>query len=201
MTLTRTFTGLSDRLDEAFRAVASLQREASDKPKRDDIALVHILSEGADTLHGWLADALEQAGEAERSVAPPVDLDRARAALAAVNEAAFRADDAFAELLPFARVAEVLAVPTERGDAWRDWSFDVIEAATHCREQLDQLARALFACWQELAERTAIGSVSVQQTNIGRQVFRRPEAAADRAPKANGGELRWASELTSTEEG
>ena len=184
MSLRKTFEELCDRLDDLFRAVDRLQKEARDKPAGDDVALAQILDRQADDLHGWLAEASGAAAAALQAVGPPVDLERARLSLLAAQEhCSARFAETVSDVLSYDRLDEVRGVPLERGDKWRDWSEDVTEALGACRERLDALTQAFFLCWQELSERVALGGVSVQATNIGQQVMvPREEFVAEGSP-------------------
>jgi hypothetical protein len=180
--LRKTFDALCVQLDEMFRATDELQRAARDKPAQGDLALVRIFGEAADTLQGWLAEALEAAGAAAAAAEPPADLDRARVALAAANERVFRVVDGLADLVSYERIDELAGAGRELGGAWLDWAVGVRYALEQCREQLDLVAESFFACWQELAERATAGGVSVRATAIGQQLSTETLAAANRNP-------------------
>jgi hypothetical protein len=68
----------------------------------------------------------------------------------------------------------------EKGGAWRDWTVHVRRAMDRCHRPIDDLNDALFGCWQELADRVGIGTVSVRATNIGQQItIPQAESAVD----------------------
>ena len=59
----------------------------------------------------------------------------------------------------------------ERGRAWRDWAANVRKGLDHCRGPMDDVNRALFTCWQGVAGRTEVPSISLQFTNVGPQII------------------------------
>jgi hypothetical protein len=59
----------------------------------------------------------------------------------------------------------------ERGRTWRDWADHVRKGLEHCRGPMDEVNRALFRCWQEVAGRTELTSISLQFTNVGPHII------------------------------
>jgi len=70
----------------------------------------------------------------------------------------------------FDRLRRLQRFGREKRGAWRDWAVHVRKALDRCRQSMDDLNRALFGCWQELADRVGISTVSVQSTNIGQHI-------------------------------
>jgi hypothetical protein len=71
------------------------------------------------------------------------------------------------ELVSYERLADLSGLGRERRGEWLAWTGSVKQAIEDCRYPLDQAADALFACWQEIAERAGTSSVSVRTTNVG----------------------------------
>jgi hypothetical protein len=46
----------------------------------------------------------------------------------------------------------------------------VKQGVEHCRQPLEDAGKALAECWQELAERVGMTSVSVRTKNIGQKI-------------------------------
>jgi hypothetical protein len=70
----------------------------------------------------------------------------------------------------YARIRKIKRFGSEKRNAWRDWAAQVCKAVERCRQPIDDLNRAIFNCWQEVADRVGTSSVSVQTTNIGQQI-------------------------------
>jgi hypothetical protein len=136
-----------------FRAVDGLQRAVRDEPTANTLALVRILDDGADDVHGWLANALEAAQNADAAAAPPlVDLESAQAALVEAKGAYFVAAERLGTLLAPERLAEIEGAGRERGGDWREWAIGVHDALEQCRAQDRAIVPALFACFEEVSE-------------------------------------------------
>ena len=74
------------------------------------------------------------------------------------------------EMASYERIRRLRRFGLEKGAAWRDWVAHVHKALDRCHRPMDDLNRALFGCWQEVADRIGMSSVSVQTTNIGQQI-------------------------------
>jgi hypothetical protein len=83
----------------------------------------------------------------------------------------------------YGRLQRLCRFGREKGGAWRDWAAQVRKGLDRCRRPMDDLNRTLFNCWQEIAERAGMTSVSLQSTLIGPQIVV-PEAGSrsDRCP-------------------
>lgn len=164
--LTRSFDRLTASLDAAFRAVDGLRRGAEDVPPHEDLALTRILSARADDLHGWLAEALAAVERCRRVL--PADLAQARVDLGEASEAVLRALDELDGTLTFERRLDVHRLRRRTGP-WRDWADGVHDAGAEADEGLRRVLVALLDAWQELAERSGAGAVSVSTTSVGQQ--------------------------------
>jgi hypothetical protein len=82
--------------------------------------------------------------------------------------------------MPYERIADLARVGRTRGGEWRAWATSVKQALDGCRQPLFDVQQAQFECWQEVAERSARQSISIQATGIAH-----PAAAdAQRAAQA-----------------
>ena len=168
MTLRKTFAALAVQLNEMLRVVSELQRFIRDEPV-DGSALAQRFEYAADDMHGWAEEALA----ALDPVAPaglPSDVEPARAALVSSHQLTLELTQRLDGLLTYENVRELIGFGQERGDAWLKWAKNVHIRMKRCRPPLVAVHQALLECWQELAERAALQSVSVQATNIGQQV-------------------------------
>jgi hypothetical protein len=59
---------------------------------------------------------------------------------------------------------------SERRGEWSSWVTSVKQGIGHCRQPVEDAGKALAECWQEIAERVGMTSVSVRTTNIGQQI-------------------------------
>ncbi len=69
--------------------------------------------------------------------------------------------------MSYENLKELARLGSERR-AWLPWANTVKFGIDQCRPALEQTSKALAACWQELAERLGMVSVSVQ--TIGQQI-------------------------------
>ena len=107
-------------------------------------------------------------GGACQAVLYPLDGDRARRALTLCQERFQRFARHFSfELASYERIEDLRTVGEERGEDWLYWAGVVKRALEQSREQVEEVREKLFVCWQELAERIATTSVSIQNTTIG----------------------------------
>jgi len=118
-----------------------------------------------------LENALAAAESSENAVAETVDLTRARRQLTASQENFQKLSEVFfADLLSYDRIAELLQFGSEHGRQWMAWANTVRQGLEACQPQLQTVALAYFRCWQEIAERVGMNSVSLQSTTIGQQI-------------------------------
>jgi hypothetical protein len=74
------------------------------------------------------------------------------------------------KMASYARIRRIRRFGSERRDAWRGWAAHVCTAVERCRRPIDELNRTMFKCWQEVADRVGMSTVSVQSTSIGQQI-------------------------------
>jgi hypothetical protein len=70
----------------------------------------------------------------------------------------------------YGRIRKIKRFGSERRMAWREWASRVCESVERCRRPIDELNRALFLCWQEVADRLGISSVSVHSSSVGQKI-------------------------------
>ena len=168
MTLHKTIRHLSvelQRLREILDALLITVME--DRPRQSDVVLVDMIGDTTLELNGLLEEAIAAALDGQQAVAGNPDFDRVRRAMATCHERFNSLSNRFAsDLVRYERVAE-LAQVGRRGGEWRAWSGSVKQALEACRQPLFDVAETLIRCWEEIAERAAGGSVSVQATSVG----------------------------------
>jgi len=156
-------------LREALRAVHTTIIE--DRPLRDDVALVDSFGDAVEDILGRLEEALIASREGQQAVGHPLDLDRMRRALTTCQERFnWISQRFFSDLVSYQRLDDLTALGRERRGEWIAWGSSVKEGLDRCQQPLYDANQALFRCWQEIAERVGMTSVSVQATNIGQQI-------------------------------
>jgi hypothetical protein len=153
-------------LQEALEALGTTVEE--DKPQRDDVVVTASLSDAVLASRGLLEEASNAADDACRAVVYPLDGDRVRRALALCHERFHRFSHHFSfELASYERIDDLRTVGKERGQDWLNWASVVRQGLEQSRALVEEARSTLFLCWQELAERIATTSVSIQNTTIG----------------------------------
>jgi hypothetical protein len=172
MTLEAVFRELCTNLHHLHERLIGLRMTVvEDKPCGGDIVLVDVFGDAAEDMLGWLEEALANADEGRRAAGHPVDLERARRALATCQERFNRLHQRLSsDLICYERIAELMRFGRKRGGEWQAWATSVKQALDRCQPPLYALSQTLFACWQEIAERVGMTAVSVQATNIGHQL-------------------------------
>lgn len=150
-----------------------------DKPVRGDAALVDQFEDTILEIMGSLDEGLKAARSAQKAVGHPTDLDGARRALAICQERFHRIEQQFAaELISYEKLKDLASLGSERRGEWLPWANSVKQGIEQCRQPLDAANKALAACWQEIAERVGMTSVSVRSTNIGQKIISKLEDGA-----------------------
>ena len=169
MALETTFRELSVSLHKLHDALNALQVTAGDTPK-DESAVAEGLENAVLDIMGTLHEARKAAMQAQKAVADPLDLNRARRALVLCQERFHRVEQLFAtELVSYEKLKELARLGNERR-AWLPWASTVKVGIEQCREPLEQASQALSACWGELAERLGTVNITMQATNVGQQI-------------------------------
>jgi hypothetical protein len=172
MALEAAFKELYANLHKLHEGVIGLRTTVvEDKPLSGDIVLVDVFGDASDDLLGWLEEALADVREGQQAATYPVDLDRARRALTTCQEQFNRISQRFSsDLICYERIADLTHFGRKRGGEWHAWAASVKHALDGCQQALYASSQTLFRCWQEIAERVGMNSVSVQATNIGQQI-------------------------------
>lgn len=172
MALEATFRELFSELKKLEDTLVALRLTVGeDKPPKGDAALVDHLEDSILDLMGRLDGCLSAARAAQTAVRHPLDMDGARRALTICQDGFHEIERQFAaDLVSYERLKDLASLGSKRGIEWRSWSNTVKQGIEQCRQPLDGANQALAACWQEIAERVGMTSVSVQATNIGQQI-------------------------------
>jgi hypothetical protein len=171
MALEASFRELSSQLRKLHDMLVALRLTiAEDKPLKGEAALVDHLEDSILDLMGSLDESLAAARAAQKGVGHPLNLDGARRALTSCQDHFHEIELKYlAELASFEKLKDLEALGG-RGGEWRPWAASAKDGVEQCRQPLDGASRALAACWQEIAERVGMTSVSVQATNIGQKI-------------------------------
>jgi hypothetical protein len=157
---------LADRIDE-LRIAAVVDTP----PAKNGGVIVDNLEYAVEDLRGWLQETLAAARTAERAVGHPVDLEKARHALGICQERFRRIEQVYsANLVSYERLKDLTSFGSERRGEWPSWVTSVKQGIEQCRQPLEDARNQLADCWQEIAERVGMTSVSVRTTNIGQKV-------------------------------
>jgi response regulator RpfG family c-di-GMP phosphodiesterase len=165
----RTFSSelhrLQDRLQELRLTVVE------DRPARNDAVIVDNLEYAVEDLLGWVKESLHSVKRAEQAVDHPVDMDQARQALTSCQERIQRMEKVFSEnLVSYERMKDLSTFGSERRGEWPSWVTSVKQGIEHCKHPLDNARMRMAECWQEIAERVGMTSISVRTTNIGQKI-------------------------------
>ena len=171
MALEKTFRELSLCLHHLHDALNALQVTLGDKPPDDESALADGVETAVLDMMGTLHEARKAALNGKKAVGHPVDLDRARWALANCQERFHWIEQQFAsDLVSYEKLRELERLGKER-HAWLGWSSTVRQGIEQCRQPLGQTSQALAACWQELVEHSGTTSISIRTENLGQKIF------------------------------
>jgi hypothetical protein len=169
MALEETFRELSVKLNELGGALKDLEVFIGDKPHQHKFA--EDLAEEVTDLWSRIDQALEAAQAAQTGVQYPPDLGYARQGLALCQEQVNIVARKFStELRSDKQLTELTRLGRRLGGEWPGWAKSVKQALDQCQAPLYDVNEALAHCWQEIAERVGMNSVSVQATNIGQQI-------------------------------
>ena len=166
--LEREFRELCRRLEDMSSLVGDLSVCIRvDRPARGDVVLVDTLGDRVDDLRALLAEASGSAAAGYREAVHPIDAGGARLALALCQERFNAVAQKFAsELAAYEVVSDLARAGHERGGEWPGWVSSVRDALAQCQPLINEVNRALLACWEDLAERADTGPHYVQSTTI-----------------------------------
>ena len=171
MALEATFREIVKQLHKLHDALHSLNVTVGDQPESDGAALADALDNTVLDLIGVLHHARKAALNARQAVTHPVDLDRARRALTICQDRFLHIEQEFAaNLISYEKLRELARLGGERGGEWLAWAGSTKQAIEQCRQPLAAVSVAIAACWQELAERVGMTSITGQATDIGQKI-------------------------------
>lgn len=176
MSLRTEFQGLYAQLESLNGALADLRTVIDDRPpKGDSVLLLDSFGDAVEDALGWLEEALELVAplvqESQRKGEPGFDVNAARQALVFCQDQFNRITHRFTfDLVSYDRLSQLMRLGHERRGEWQAWAGGVRRELEGCQQHLYDTSQALFRCWQEIAERVGMTSVSVQTTTIGQQV-------------------------------
>lgn len=170
MPMEKTFREFAIRLQRLQERAQEVRLTVvEDRPPGQDAQIVDNFEYGVEDILGYLNETLQFAKSAERSVAPPVNLDQARHALANCQERFHKVETVFStNLTSYERLKDLAAFANEHR-RWQPWVTSVKRGIDHCVQSLEIARTSLAECWQEVAERAGT-SVSVRTTNIGQKI-------------------------------
>jgi hypothetical protein len=156
-----------------------------DRPASDAELPIERLGDLTVELRGWAEEGLASAVAASREAAHPANLRAASTGLLLANQSFIRLKHRFFdEAAAHHAIDRLRRASRARGGEWLSWSQSVIRALNACRPLLHELDKILLDTWEELVERLANRSVSLQATSIGQQITSPPpslDAELDRA--------------------
>jgi hypothetical protein len=176
------FRELARKIFEVGEALSGLRSHLiEDAHLIDKRSLTAQMGDAAQACIGWQFEALTAAGEAKLAAGYPLDLEKARRALVVCQEkfdqarASFEAHLASDERLDnLAELKEFKAKYPNEAEAkqWGKWVTSVLSGLKCCRTALQEAQVALTRCWQELAEKIGLSSVSVQTRVVGQEIHK-----------------------------
>lgn len=168
MALETEFENLTKELFRLGDVLRDLEVAVGDRPPAsNDVKLVENFNDATDELQGWQREAIAASIEGQNALGHPMDVDRARRALAACQKQTNQIARSFWwQLGSYERIDELMRLGRERGGEWPAWGGSVKEAIDRCQSAMAEVSRAISYCWQEIAERVGMTTVSVQATGI-----------------------------------
>jgi hypothetical protein len=169
--LEATFRQSVKQIQGLHEALHYLNLAVGDQPENDGAMLADDLDELVLNLIGVVHEARRAALNASKAVTHPVDLDAARRALTICQERFHHIEQDFAsKVIAYDKLRALAVLAGERRGEWPHWAGITKERIEECRAPLEAVSVALAACWQELAERVGMTSITVQATNIGQKI-------------------------------
>lgn len=168
MTLEAVFRDLAARWEQLAEELEHhLLWSVTEMKPADEHALAHHYVDGATDLVAAAREGLAACRAAD-----------AAAGLGPAGQALLRGQERYnalvelfnSRLASYGRLRRLGRFGREKGGAWRDWAAHVRTALDRCRRPLEEVNRALFRGWQEVADRLGTAGVSVRATNIGQQI-------------------------------
>jgi hypothetical protein len=169
MTVRKTLDHLALALRQLADAVRELEVHIADESAADAV-LVERLDESVQDLRASVGEARVAVDRALGPSQQPVSIELGVSGLARCHECVLDATRKLGALLAHESIHDLLELGRRRGGSWLPWAEEVRDALERCRGPLDDVHQSLLECWQDVAERSTAGSVSVRATNIGQRV-------------------------------
>jgi hypothetical protein len=165
------FRQLVKQIQGLHEALHYLNLALGDHPENDGAMLADDLDEVVLNLIGLVHEARRAALHASKAVTHPLNLDAARRALTTCHERFHHIEQEFVgKVIAYDKLRALAVLAGERRGEWPHWAGITKERIEECRAPLETVSKALAACWQELAERVGMTSITVQATNIGQKI-------------------------------
>jgi hypothetical protein len=147
MALEATFRALFVQTRKLCDTLNAVLLTVGDKPANRGAALVDELENTVLDILGLAEDARTAARTAEKAVAHPMDLDRARRSLAKCQEIFHRVEQQFSnDLVSYEKLKNLASVGNDRGGEWKAWAGSMKDAIEQARQPLEETSKALAAC-------------------------------------------------------
>jgi ElaB/YqjD/DUF883 family membrane-anchored ribosome-binding protein len=178
MALEATFRRLFVQIRKLCDTLNAILLTVGDKPTNRGAALADELENTILDMLGLAEDARTAARTAEKALASPIDLDRARRALAKCQDNFHQVERQFSnELVSYQKLNNLANLGSERGGEWKAWAGSMRDAIEQGRQPIEETSKALAACWQELVEHSGTTSISV--TTTGQKIIARSPLMED----------------------
>ena len=114
-----------------------------DRPTPREHVVVDRFADAADTLCGWLAEAMDAALAAEQTVDRPDAMRALESCHIAISKAL---ETFFGDMAGHEQIAALLKMGHEHGPPWRMWARTVVRAIDDCHQPMLQLNKDVFHC-------------------------------------------------------
>jgi hypothetical protein len=172
MALEATFRTLFVQIRKLCDTLNAVLLTVGDRPANRGAVLVDELENTVLDMLGLAQDARTAARVAQKALASPMDMDRARRALAKCQENFHRVERQFSnELVSYEKLYNLASLGSDRGGEWKPWAGSMKDAIEQGRQPIEETSKALAACWQELVEHSGTTSISV--TTTGQKIIAR----------------------------
>jgi hypothetical protein len=176
--LQRTLDDLKGELEELrvnavdfYPEIRGHRRQNGGKSEEAPPPPVVSLADQATDLEGELEEGLQAGRKACQAVRHPRNLAEAQMALAGVQSTLNRIlRRLLMEVASYDTLQTLFHLGRQRGRGWSEWAAVIKSVTGNCQQRTVDAFAALAECWQELADKLAANSISVQATNIGQQI-------------------------------
>lgn len=165
MALEATFRRLFIQIRKLCDTFNAVLLTVGDKPPDRESALADELENTVLDMLGHAEDARAAARLAEKAVSSPMNMDRARSALAKCQGKFHTLEQQYSnQLVSYQKLKDLTSLGRDRGGEWKPWAGSMKDAIEQGREPIEETSKALAACWQELVEHSGTTSISVSNT-------------------------------------